>query len=66
MLSSVVDWAQSTNKLTIYLACEDSGRMLTHLFPACAFFFFFFEVEIISLTAIPLLTPGSIHIGSAS
>ena len=51
----------------LFLACEEFGRMVDNLFPACAFFFlFFFKVEIRSRTLIPLLRPGSIHSGSAS
>ena len=49
------------------VACEDLGRMFNHSFPACAFFFFFFfQVEISSLTLIPLFRPESVHSGSKS
>ena len=37
-----------------FLVCEDLGRMFNHSFLACAFFFFFFEVEISSRTLIRL------------
>ena len=40
---------------SFFLACEDFGRMFNHSFPICAFFLFFFEVEISSHTLIPLL-----------
>ena len=33
-----------------FLACEDFGRMFDQSFPACAFFFFFFEVKISTRT----------------
>ena len=49
-----------------FLACEDFGRMFDHSFPACAFFFFFFAVEISKRTLILLFRPGSVHSGSAS
>ena len=49
-----------------FLACENFGRMFDNSFPACAFFFFFFKVEIRSHALIPLLMPGSVHSGSAS
>ena len=45
-----------------FLTCEDFGRMFIHS-PACAFFFFFFKVEI---TLTPLFMPGLVHSGSAS
>ena len=49
------------------LAYGDFGRMFDNSFPACAFFFLsFFQVEISSLTLIPLFRPGSVHSGSAS
>ena len=41
-------------------------EMFVHSFPACAFRFCFFEVEISSRTLIPLFAPGSVHSGSAS
>ena len=40
--------------------------MFDNSFPVCAFFFFFFKVEISSGTLIPLFRPGSAHSGSAS
>ena len=40
--------------------------MFDHSFPACIFFFFFFEVEINLCTLIPLFRPGSIRSGSVS
>ena len=40
--------------------------MFNNSFPVCAFFFFFFKVEISSRTLIPLFRPGSVHSGSAS
>ena len=45
------------------LTCEDFWE---NSFPACAFFFFFLEVEISSRTLISLFRPGSDHSGSAS
>ena len=50
----------------LFLACEDFGRIFDHLFPACAFFVFVFEMEISSRTLISPLRPGSVHSGSAS
>ena len=54
--------------VSLFLACEDLGRMFDHSFPARAFlsFFFFFEVEISSGTLIPLFRPGSVYSGLAS
>ena len=49
-----------------FFTSADFGRMFYHSFPACAFFFFFFEVEISSHTFIPFFRPGSVHSGSAS
>ena len=40
--------------------------MFDNSFPACAFFFFFFQVEISLRILIPLLTPVLVHSGSAS
>ena len=40
--------------------------MFDNSFPACAFFFLFFEVEISLHTLILLFRPGSVHSGSAS
>ena len=48
-----------------FLTFKDFGRMFNHLFPACAFFFFF-KAEISSRSLIPLFMPGSVHSGSAS
>ena len=42
------------------------GRMFGHSFPACAFFFLFFLVEISSRTLIPLFTLESVYSGSAN
>ena len=42
------------------------GECSTIDFPACAFFFFLFQVEISLRTLIPLFTPASVHNGSAS
>ena len=38
-----------------FLACEDMRRMFDHPFPACAFFFFLMEIS--SLSQIPLFRP---------
>ena len=50
----------------IFLACKDFWRMLEQSFLACAFFFFFFKVEISLHTLIPLFMPGYVKTGSAS
>ena len=42
------------------------GENVCHPFFTCAFFFFFFWVEISSRTLIPLFMSGSVHSGSAS
>ena len=41
-------------------------EVFDNAFPACAFFSFFFLVEISSQTLIPLFRPGSAHSGSAN
>ena len=48
------------------LTCENFVGMFNHLFPTCAFFFFFFEVEISLHTLIWLYRPESAHSGSES
>ena len=40
-----------------FFAWKDFGRMFDNLFPACAFFLFFFKVGISSRTRISLFTP---------
>ena len=47
-----------------FLAREDFWRMFEHSFPAFAFLFLYFEVEISSRTLTPLFLPGSVHSGS--
>ena len=48
-----------------FFACEDLERMFNNSFPACAFSFLFFKVEISLQTLIPFFMPGSVHSGSA-
>ena len=51
------------------MAFSSLARILGECSTTCfkpASFFFFFEVEISSLTLIPLYRPGSVHSGSAS
>ena len=61
----VVVVAAAAVVVALFLACEDSGRIFDHSYPAFAFFFFF-RVESSSRTLIPLFMPGSVHSGSAS
>ena len=42
------------------------GGRFNNSFPTCAFYFFFFKVEISLHPPIPLFRPGSVHSGSAS